>query len=155
MAWRLLTTLLVLSFALTWAPAADASSDRDQRKGDKKRQTGEHQPAIRMAPPVFSPDDRNVISDYYRNRSSNLPHGLEKRGGKLPPGLYRQLKRNGTLPRGLQERIDPFPQALNHQLPPLATGYTRGLIGGSAIVINRRTRAIVDVIHNLLDSSGL
>jgi hypothetical protein len=84
-----------------------------------------------------------------------LPPGLAKRGGRLPPGLERQLERNGTLPPGLQKRIDPFPRELHHLLPPLSPGYTRGLLGGSAVIVNRRTRAIVDVIHNLLDSPGL
>jgi hypothetical protein len=127
-AGRLLTTLVALvpksglGLVGGWV--------RRQRNGGKNRQ-------------VFSASDRDVIGDYYRNRSTNLP-----------PGLERQLERNRTLPPGLQKRIDPFPRDLHHLLPPLSPGYTREL-GGSAVIVNRRTRAIADVIHNLLDSPGL
>jgi hypothetical protein len=155
MAWRLLTTLLVLGFALTWAPAADASPDRDQRKGDKNQKTGKNRAHVQAKSPVFGPRDRDIIGGYYRNRDSNLPPGLAKRGGKLPPGLERQLERNGTLPPGLQKRLEPFPLELNRQLPPLPPGYARGVIGGSAIVVNRRTWAIADVVHGVLKSSGM
>ena len=180
--WRLLATLLVLALALTWAQAADASShgqrngpkkgqkelkdddvrdedrdqdrDRDQREGEKNHKTGKHQAGVHATAPVFGPRDRDIIGGYYQNRYSNLPPGLAKRGN-LPPGLERQLERNGTLPPGLQKRLEPFPPELSRQLPPLHPDYTRGVIGGSAIIVNRRTRAIVDVIHNVLNSSGL
>jgi hypothetical protein len=155
MAWRLLTTLLVLGFALTGALPADASWDHNQRKGDNNQKAGDKQAGIRATEPVFGPRDRDIISGYYRNRYSNLPPGLAKRGGKLPPGLDRQLERNGTLPRGLQKRLEPFPLELSRQLPPLSLGYVRGVIGGSAIVVNRRTWVIVDVIHDVLTSSGM
>jgi len=67
-----------------------------------------HQASMRTMAPVFIPDDRDVISDYYRNRSANLPPGLEKRGGYLPPGLARQLERNGTLPADRKSASLPF-----------------------------------------------
>jgi len=155
MAWRLLTTLLVLGLTLTWAPAADASSDRDQPKGTKNRKPGKKQAYPQGTSPVFGPRDRDMIGGYYRNRYSNLPPGLAKRGGDLPPGLARQLERNGTLPPGLQKRFEPFPLELSRQLPPLPPGYVRGVIGESAIVVNRRTWTIVDVIHGALKSSGM
>ncbi len=154
MAQRLLTTLFLLGFALTWVPAADASADRDQRKGDKNQKTGKNRGDVQATSPVFGPRDRDIIGGYYRNRDSNLPPGLAKRG-KLPPGLDRQLERNGTLPPGLQKRLEPFPLELRRQLPPLPPGYARGVIGGSAIVVNRRTGAIVDVIDGVLKSSGM
>ncbi len=155
MTCRLHATVLALAFGLTLAPVVDASSRRDEHGRDKNNKTGKHQASIRTAAPVFGPSDRDIIGGYYRNRYSNLPPGLAKRGGKLPPGLERQLERNGTLPPGLQKRLEPFPLELSRQLPPLSPDYTRGLIGGSAVIVNRRTRAIVDVIHNLLNSSGL
>jgi hypothetical protein len=155
MAWRLLTRLLVLGFVLTLAPATDASSDRDQSKGHKDQKTGKNQADVHAMAPPFGARDRDIIGGYYRNRHSNLPPGLAKRGGKLPPGLERQLERNGTLPPGLQKRLEPFPLELSRQLPPLPSGYVRGLIGGSAIVVNRRTWAIVDVIHGVLNSPGM
>lgn len=147
---RLLTTMFALGFALTWAPAAEGSPDHDRRKGDKPPKNGKQDKAKRTEAAVFSANDRDVITGYYRNRTSNLPPGLAKRNGDLPPGLQRQLERKGTLPRGLQKRIDPFPQELNQQLPILPPGYTRGMIGGSAVIVDRRNRAIVDVIQNIV-----
>lgn len=147
MAWRLLATLLALGLALTWAPAADASSGRGQRKGAKNQKTRKNQAGVQATSPVFGPRDRDIIGGYYRNRYSSLPPGLAKRGGQLPPGLERQLERHGTLPPGLQERLGPFPLELSRQLPPLPPGYIRGVIGESVVVVNRRTWVIVDVIQ--------
>ena len=147
-----LTALLVLGLALTWVPASAAPPGNGQRKGDKQIEKRVKKASGKKTAPLFGLHDRDIISAYYR--SSTLPPGLAKRGGELPPGLERQLERNGTLPPGLQKRIDPFPRKLARQLPPLPYGYTRGWIGGSAVIIDRRTQAIVDVIYNLLDSPG-
>lgn len=98
---------------------------------------------------VFGTRDRDLISGYFRDNYANLPPGLAKRGGNLPPGLERQLRRNGTLPPGLQKRMQPFPPELESQLPPLPPYYSRGVIGASVVIYNNRTRLIVDVIHNI------
>jgi len=153
-AGRLLTSLFLAGFALT-ALAADTSARSDRSNQGKHAQAGNKQSSGRNAAPVFGPRDRDIISGYFRNRHSNLPPGLAKRDGQLPPGLERQLERNGTLPPGLQKRIEIFPLELNRQLPPLPQGYVRGLIGGSAIIVDQRTGAIIDVIQNLLIQSGL
>lgn len=99
---------------------------------------------------VFGPRDRDIIRDYYNGRNSNLPPGLAKRGGNLPPGLQKQLDRNGTLPPGLQKRLTPFPQDLERRLPRLPDIYRRGSIGGSVVIIDRRTQRIMDVIHDII-----
>jgi hypothetical protein len=99
---------------------------------------------------VFGPRDRDIIRDYYNGRNSNLPPGLAKRGGNLPPGLQKQLDRNGTLPPGLQKRLTPFPADLERRLPRLPDIYRRGSIGGSVVIIDRRTQRIMDVIHDII-----
>lgn len=43
-------------------------------------------------------------ANQYAWGSRNLPPGLAKRGGNLPPGLQRQLDRRGHLPPGLEKR---------------------------------------------------
>lgn len=98
---------------------------------------------------IFSARDRDIIRDYYRGGNSNLPPGLAKRGGNLPPGLQKQLDRNGTLPPGLQKRLTPFPADLERRLPRLPDIYQRGSIGGSIVIIDRRTQRIMDVIHDI------
>lgn len=128
---------------------------QDQNRNEGNHKTGKHRVGVQGTVPVFGPRDRDVIGGYYQNRYSNLPPGLAKRGGNLPPGLERQLQRNGTLPPGLQKRLQPFPRELRRQLPPLPPNYTYGVIDGSAVIINQRTRTIVDVIYNVLKGTGL
>lgn len=98
---------------------------------------------------IFTSHDRDIIRDYYGGGNSNLPPGLAKRGGNLPPGLQKHLERNGTLPPGLQKRLTPFPADLERRLPRLPDIYQRGSIGGSIVIIDRRTQRIMDVIHDI------
>jgi hypothetical protein len=102
------------------------------------------------ASPVRSGDtfsgDRRVVTEYFRALPpSNLPPGLAKRGGSLPPGLEKQLQRNGTLPPGLAKRVEPFPPELERRLPPLAPELRRGLVEGRVVIFNTRTSVILDV----------
>ncbi|PYU85209.1 MAG: hypothetical protein DMG50_01890 [Acidobacteria bacterium] len=97
----------------------------------------------------FRSHDREVVTAYFANHSSNLPPGLAKRGGNLPPGLEKQLERNGTLPPGLQKRLQPCPVEIERQLVPLAPDYRRGFIGVHLVVFNRNTGIIVDVLHDV------
>lgn len=99
---------------------------------------------------VFGAHDRDIIRDYYNGRNSNLPPGLAKRGGNLPPGLQKHLERDGTLPPGLQKRLTPFPADLERRLPRLPDIYRRGSIGGSIVIIDRRTQRIMDVINDII-----
>src|SRR5215467_8318544 len=99
----------------------------------------------------FGVHDREIIRDYYRGQYSNLPPGLAKRGGNLPPGLQKHLERDGTLPPGLQKRVSPFPAELEARLPPLPSIYRRVVLGQIAIILDRRTQRIVDIIHDVLN----
>lgn len=131
----------------------DQGQDQDRDEGNNK--TGKHRVGVQRTVPVFGPRERDIISGYYQNQYSNLPPGLAKRGGNLPPGLQKQLQRNGTLPPGLQKRLQPFPPQLSQQLPRLPANYTYGVIDGSAVIVNSRTRQIIDVIQNILVRSGV
>ena len=94
---------------------------------------------------VFSSRDRNIIRSYFQSQRANLPPGLAKRGGKLPPGLERQLQKNGTLPPGLQKRIEPFPADLTGQLPKIPGGYSRVILAGKALLLDRNNK-ILDLV---------
>jgi hypothetical protein len=94
---------------------------------------------------VFGERDRQIIRDYCTGPSSNLPPGLAKRGGQLPPGLEKQLRRNGQLPPGLQKKVQPFPVELERRLPPLPTNYARVCIGGRGLIVDAQFN-IVDII---------
>jgi hypothetical protein len=99
---------------------------------------------------LFSVHDRDLIRDYYRDRNSNLPPGLAKRGGNLPPGLQKHLERDGTLPPGLQKRVQPFPPELERRLPRLPDTYARVTLGVDILILDRRTQRIMDVVHDIL-----
>jgi hypothetical protein len=94
----------------------------------------------------FRHEDVQEIQGYYHGQASGLPPGLAKRGGDLPPGLEKKLRRNGQLPPGLQKRIEPFPAGLERRLPPLRRGLSRGLVGGRALIYDPRTMIIADVM---------
>lgn len=147
---RLVKTVFVAAFALAVAPAAGTLAGGNQSNKATHSKAGNKRSSKQTTVKGFDPRDRDIISGYYRNWQSNLPPGLANRGGQLPPGLERQLERNGTLPPGLQKRIEIFPPELDRQLPSLPAGYVRGLIGGSAVVVERRTGVIVDLIQNLV-----
>jgi len=100
---------------------------------------------------TFGVHDREIIRDYFRGGSSNLPPGLAKRGGNLPPGLQKHLERDGTLPPGLQKRISPFPVDLDRRLPRLPSSYHRVLLGQIAIILDRRTQRIMDIIQDVMN----
>src|SRR4030095_16261332 len=58
-------------------------------------------------PAGFSSQERQVISDCYVSDRAGLPPGLAKKD-HLPPGLERQLQRNGTLRPGMEKRVQPL-----------------------------------------------
>jgi hypothetical protein len=95
---------------------------------------------------VFAPTERRTIIQYYRGNYSNLPPGLAKRGGNLPPGLQRQVRRTGHLPPGLEKRVEPFPTELERRLPGLPPIYRRGIIGDRAVIYDPRTMSILDAL---------
>lgn len=110
------------------------------KKGHGKH--GEDEQERRTA--VFHSDHRRVIHDYYRAQPAGLPPGLAKRGGDLPPGLAKQVRRNGHLPPGLEKKLVPFPPELERRFPPLPSHYRRSFIGDRAIVYDQRDGSIVD-----------
>jgi hypothetical protein len=85
-----------------------------------------------------------AIRGWYSEKGSHLPPGLAKKD-RLPPGLEKQLIRNGTLPPGLQKRFYPAPVELERQLPPPPPGCQHVLISGHIVLLNRKTNLIVDV----------
>jgi hypothetical protein len=94
---------------------------------------------------LFTQNHRDLIRNHYFPGQGSLPPGLAKRRGDLPPGLEKQLVRKGHLPPGLEKKLYPFPVDLDHRLPPLRQGLVRGIIGGSAVILDSKTKVILDV----------
>lgn len=83
---------------------------------------------------VFSRTDRTRIVDCLNGGGSEgLPPGLAKRD-RLPPGLERQLQRNGHLPPGLEKKMRPLPRSCEVRLPRLPPDITRVVVGNYVIL---------------------
>lgn len=93
----------------------------------------------------FDSRDQRYLRDWVRVQNvRGLPPGLAYRD--LPPGLQKQLRRNGSLPPGLQRRITPVPVVVVQQLRPLPRGYDYVFLDRRAFIVGRATGAILDVI---------
>lgn len=79
-----------------------------------------------------------------------LPPGLAKKD-RLPPGLEKQLQKNGTLPPGLAKR--DLPDDLQSRLPPVPKGYERSVIEDATVVlVEKATGRIADIITDVVMS---
>ena len=128
---------------LVWAQGQGRSRGQEKTAGEKVRE------ALPAGEPVFTTQERTVITNWFANNRSGLPPGLAKRE-TLPPGLEKQLRERGTLPPGLQKKIQPLPVALESQLTRLPTGYRRVVIAGNVIVMNPTTGLIYDIVRNVI-----
>lgn len=119
---------------------------RPRQRGAERERGVVRGGTVRRAEPeapvqAFSRSDRRTIDDYLSSNRANLPPGLARRE-KLPPGLERQLRRNGKLPPGLQKRLQPFPAQLERQLPPVPAGYSRVFLGNRALLLDGAKRIL-------------
>ncbi len=88
---------------------------------------------------AFSDQERHLIHDYYRR---HLPPGLAKRS-QLPPGLAKR----SSLPPGLAgERL---PRELETRLSNLPEGYVRLRIGTDVVLMDARTRLVLDIVKEV------
>jgi hypothetical protein len=97
----------------------------------------------------FGERDRRLIRQHYAGKHKKYkktPPGLAKKK-KLPPGLQKQLVKKGKLPPGLQGR--GLERDLVRQLTPLPRGYVHMKVGGDVIILNEKTRVVVDVVYGL------
>ncbi len=131
---------LILSLSVALAGNNGKGKGKGQHGKDNSRDVSTH-----VDVNVFMADHRDIIRHHYVGDAGSLPPGLAKRRGNLPPGLEKQLRRNGHLPPGLEKKIYPFPVEVERRLPPLRPGLVRGMIGGSAVILDGRTRVILDV----------
>ena len=113
---------------------------------------------------VFSDLERRVIRevlaaagvetsgiDKKAKGSKGAPPGLARRNS-LPPGLQRQLERNGRLPPGLEKKA--FPAHLRAQLPSPLQGTQRLIVGNDAVLIDVATNVILDIIYDVVVSGN-
>lgn len=128
---------------IAWRTESDATLGQT----DSARMTVNSKPQVeeRSAESLrtFSARDRGLVRTCFEENASNLPPGLAKRE-QLPPGLDRQLQKNGTLPPGLQRRVQNLPQVCEQQLPGLPADLER--------VIYMRRVMLIDRAYRILDA---
>ena len=97
---------------------------------------------------AFHEKDREAIIGYYsqKNKSKSMPPGLAKKDTP-PPGLQKHIVKHGELPPGLQGRSLPY--ELEKKLTLLPEGFVRLKVGADVVLMNEKTRIVVDVISDL------
>jgi hypothetical protein len=110
------------------------------RGGDDDRDDDDHRHGHGDRPRYFREEDHVYLRQYYGGPAD------------LPPGLRKKYYRTGKLPPGWQKRFRPFPVVVVERLPPLPAYCDRGYVDGYAVVYDRRTRVILDVI-DLIDAA--
>jgi len=133
--------LSVLLFAVGPAHAQGNSQDHGHGKGHEKNH-GDDEPEDRGA--YRYEYHQEVMRGWYNQSAGHLPPGLAKKD-RLPPGVEKQLGRNGTLPPGLQKRLYPAPVELEERLPPPPPDCGHFLISGHMVLLNLKTKVMVDV----------
>jgi hypothetical protein len=152
-------TLLAIFFALPLllgAPVLVDAAGKNKNKGGpvptksqgKKSKSG-NTSTEQLLTTIISATERALIGDYVTKAKAStqgLPPGLAKRD-KLPPGLQKQIERNGTLPPGLAKR--GLPDDLRGRLPR-RTGRDYRVVGNDIVLIETATNLILDIMQGVL-----
>jgi len=108
------------------ATAASASEERDGETGSGKKNKGKG------------------------GKSKGLPPGLARRD-ELPPGLQKQLEKNGTLPPGLAKR--DLPSRLESRLPTRDSDQERVIVDNDVVLIEAATGVVLDILYDVVRGS--
>lgn len=95
---------------------------------------------------VFTDHDRRLIADYYAPRHRSLPPGLAKKD-RLPPGHAWRVRPNQTIHDEARWRYLPY--ELEQRLTRLPPEYVRVVVGTDVVLMNVRTRVVVDVLEDM------
>ncbi len=118
----------------------------------------------RVVERVFSEAERAIIEEFFtagKTKSDDkksgrgkdkkgLPPGLAKKD-RLPPGLEKQLQKNGKLPPGLVR--NDLPLSLQNKLYPPRVGTRRYLVGRDVVLIDTKTDIILDIIRDVVHTA--
>lgn len=136
------------------APTAWAKNPHGTPPGHAKKDKKKRSHTEATASVYLSNKQLTLVQRYYDVHPGALPPGLAKRGGKLPPGLAKRHQ----LPPGLQRHqviatdieLVPLPPRLITQLPPLPHEVMYALVGHDLIVVEKKTRKLLDVMRDAL-----
>ncbi len=144
--WATVIVAIIVGFG------ADAAlSHQRPGKGQAKKQSAgdKVRAVLPESEPVFTEEERLVISGWFHDDRGGLPPGLAKKD-RLPPGLEKHLRKRGSLPPGLQKKVQPLPPTLERQLRVLPTGYRRVVVGGNVVLMNQKTALIYDILRDVI-----
>jgi hypothetical protein len=114
--------------------AASADQGRGRSGGDPPREVVHQSHGHATTSVHFEIEHVRVIKAHYAPQVR-----------QLPPGLQKKYARTGQLPPGWQKKMEPLPVAIERNLPPLPTGYRRGVIDGHAVIYSSKSGTIIDV----------
>lgn len=135
------------------AQNSDKANDKaNKAKGNKGAadDKAEEKASQEIIDTLISASERAIIGEYVHTAKSSgqgLPPGLAQRE-QLPPGLQKQIQRNGTLPPGLAKR--ELPPDLMSRLPRRPEGQGYRVVGDDVVLIDTATRVILDVVKGVL-----
>jgi hypothetical protein len=136
---------LIASFAGSAVSAPAQGKSQGKGRGESNKPETKETGGL-----VFGGVEIRIIKDWFASPTNlkGLPPGLAKKES-LPPGLEKQLRRNGSLPPGLEKKIQPLPRDLEVRLPRLPEGQRRVIISGSVILMDSKLNKILDVLANV------
>lgn len=135
----------VTALLLVFTGRVFAFLNQGQGKGHGKHKGGHDDDGGKGAPQgygYFRSGDEVLLRRYYAGPLN------------LPPGLRKKYYRTGTLPPGWEKKLIPIPAPIVAQLPPLPSNCERGYIDGQAVVFDRTTRVILDVVDLIAAATG-
>ena len=97
---------------------------------------------------LFTDHDRRLIHDYYAPRYRSLPPGQAKRD-RLPPGHAWRARPNQPINDDARWRYLPY--ELEQRLTRLPPEYVRVVVGTDVVIMNVRTRVVVDILEDITD----
>lgn len=92
-------------------------------------------------------DERDHHGKGKHGKGEQCARGRGKHHDGLPPGLEKQLKRNGRLPPGLEGR--DLPPGLAKKLSVAPKGTKRVMIGNDVVLLDPKTQVVLDVITDV------
>ena len=80
---------------------------------------------------------------------ASLPPGITNRE-TLPHGSIHRVDRNKPLPADLKARLQPLPAALEAELPKIAEGHRRVILGNDVLLMDDAAGRVRDILHAVL-----
>ena len=139
----------MLAVAL-FAPVAAAQGKSKGKKKSRSTDSGASSGSSLSVAFSFGSGGDRTVREWFGNTSNTagLPPGLAKRE-QLPPGLQRQLQRNGVLPPGLQKKLQPLPASLTSSLPKPPKGVEIVFVAGNVLAVEISTHKILDIVADI------